>query len=406
MMKGARAGAPILLQTTRLVGENHSLAAPCPLKAALGLIVSTHRALYATNAEAPARCMRLVSTGFGHYYGAVPVVDGGAWLLVGSQARSAASLRSNSTGLPRGKDALLLVHDGGETAAAWVLHTEYLHDTTRADDGLVYAVDSATGGVGEYAVEVAAIVGDAPGWLALPQPEGESGVARVTLRRTISTVPLLSGPPGVAHANNVLATRGQLWVMHHNLRSRSMLHVFDRPSGRRVKVFVLGGSECHNPLFYKGEVLYLMSAVGGLATLRRSGRSSTLWAAGSGWFSKGLAVVDDVAFFGVSLKAARGDRNRVAAELVAYDLRARTVRSRTPLPQPGLVNAISAPRLAPTCSWRACDTGIADADLASGRHEPDPEAWQLVGVKGGGSAGAGVNRKGQSLWSRARAWLG
>ena len=387
-------------------------AAPSCTPQSPTLIISTHRTLYELGAHEPSQCIRVVSTGLGKYYGVVPLVDAAPWLLIGSQSRLASSLRSNSTGLPRTKDALLLVHPRlGSATAAWILQTEYLHDMTRADDGLIYAVDSANGIVSEYGIQVTSAAAApaharsaAPGWLALPHPA--SSFARVSLRRLIPTVPLLSGPPGEAHANNVLATRGQLWVMHHNRLRRSAIHVLERSSGKRLRVLPLAGSECHNPLFHKGAVLYLLSAVGGLARLSSNGSSTTLWTAGPGWFAKGLAVVDDIAYFGVSPKAHRGDeRTNVPSKLVAYGLDANKVLSRTPLPHPGLINAISAPRIAPSCSWRACDTrtpggahGAArEQEGATSRHEPDPVDWRLVG-SGSGPTAAG-NSTGSTMGS-------
>ena len=104
-----------------------------------------------------------------------------------------------------------------------------------------------------------------------------------------------------AHASSAIAQPG-CSVLHNNLQSTSELHLFELATGAPVRTLLLGGPNCHNPLFYKGELLYLLSSSGGLARLRADGGSTTLWEAGSEWFTKGLAVVDDVAYFGLSRK--------------------------------------------------------------------------------------------------------
>jgi len=74
-----------------------------------------------------------------------------------------------------------------------------------------------------------------------------------------------------------------------------------------------------------------------LATLQ------VLWLGGPEFFSKGLVVVSGVAYFGLSRKSARFDRNTAQGELLAFELATRKLLWRRKLPHKGLVNAIEAP---------------------------------------------------------------
>ena len=69
-----------------VVLDGHSSPGPSCATAAgpQQLIISTHRALYSFDGGS---CLWQLSTGFGHYYGVVPLARG--WLLVGSQSRLA-----------------------------------------------------------------------------------------------------------------------------------------------------------------------------------------------------------------------------------------------------------------------------------------------------------------------------
>ena len=388
--------SPALLPAVVLDG--HSSPGPSCATAAgpQQLIISTHRALYSFDGGS---CLWQLSTGFGHYYGVVPLARG--WLLVGSQSRLA---QRNASLFPVANDALLLIRDdggSGATAGAWMLPTGYLHDAVTADDGLLYAVDTATGRVCEFAIEVAATaiasgaLRAATGWLSLaPRPSA----ARVSQHRTIGTVQWpLSAVAHTAHANNVLVTKDLLWVMHNHVLYTPSLNILDRHTGAHRRSITLAADNCHNPLFYEGDVLYLLSSIGGIGRLAPNGSSVTIWAAGDAWFTKGLAVIDGVAHFGISRQQARAvDRNDAIAELIALDLGTGKVRLRTAMPGKGLINAVSAPRLRHSCSWRACETsGAAEffrgrAGHVSSRHDPNTRAW-LRGATPSASAGAAAS---------------
>jgi hypothetical protein len=161
-----------------------------------------------------------------------------------------------------------------------------------------------------------------------------------------------------AHANNVAVALGHLWVMHNNMARTSALQLIELTTGQPRATLPLGGPNCHNPCFYFGRVLYLLSSSGGLGLLHPNGTSSVLFRAGPKWFSKGLAVVDHVAYFGLAPKQRSAvERNWAESELAAVALPAGRLLWRRPVPFPGLVNSVAAPAVAPFCSWRACDTG-------------------------------------------------
>ena len=352
---------------------------PLPRGAPVKLVLSTHLALLSL---APASdSVEILSAGHGHYYGVAPLLD--RWLLVGSQARLAAPARNASRAvLPPERDALLLVDVPARTVVgSWTLPTRYLHDLVAADDGTLFAVDSETADVAEFAAVL--LNGSAGEDEARSLPVGPGRRARLAHRRTLrTTTSSVFDSAATAHANNAIAAAGLLWVLHNNLQSTSELHLFELATGAPVRTLLLGGPNCHNPLFYKGELLYLLSSSGGLARLRADGGSTTLWEAGSEWFTKGLAVVDDVAYFGLSRKTRQArDRNFAAMELASFDLVTGRLVRRVPLrvpglphERPGLLNAISAPALAPTCSWRACST-TESRESAAAAHDPDARAW-------------------------------
>ena len=84
----------------------------------------------------------------------------------------------------------------------------------------------------------------------------QAGAARAlahrrTLRTTTSSV---FDSAATAHANNAIATAGLLWV-RNNLQSTSELHLFELATGAPVRALLLGGPNCHNPLFYRAAAL-------------------------------------------------------------------------------------------------------------------------------------------------------
>jgi outer membrane protein assembly factor BamB len=321
-------------------------------------------------------------------------------LLVGSQGRlsrpragkpamrfRSLAPRNDSSGLPGVADALLVLDQFSRSVLGWwSLPSLYLHDTIYDPDSrALFAVDSDTGKVLRLSLD-SSPPGDGPvGRLPLspgPPPVVPSGYARLSLHRSYDSVPVgglvprMLGPmrARAAHANNVAVALGHLWVMHNNMARTSALQLVDLTTGEPRATLRLGGPNCHNPCFYSGRVLYLLSSSGGLGMLHPNGSSHTLFQAGPSWFSKGLAVVDHVAYFGLAPKQRSGvERNWADSQLAAFALLTGRLLWRRLLPFTGLVNSVSAPLLASYCSWRACDTE------GRGDHLPRKEEWrQLV----------------------------
>jgi len=338
------------------------------------LIVSTHQALLSV--DGATGCVTRLNSGRGHYYGVATASSLGleaGLLLVGSQYRMAQPVR-NASWLPAA-DALLLVDPAARRVRGhWRLPTQYLHDSA-THDGAIHAVDTATG----YVSALRTVGGAA----ATPD-------LRVVRRYAASTA-----RPMMSHINNVGFGGGAVWVLENNNRQRSSVVALDAASGAPRGKFALGGPNCHQLNWFRGALVHLLSSVGGIVVLRPPAApggapaAEELWSAGPLYFSKGLAIVDGVAYFGVARKqaapptegeasarrrAARFDRNAAAAELVAYDLDARALRWRRALPFSGLVNAVSAPEVAAYCSWRACSrTGTNATDALA--HGPKAELW-------------------------------
>lgn len=77
-------------------------------------------------------------------------------------------------------------------------------------------------------------------------------------------------------------------------------------------------------------------------------------------FLKGLMVMDDVAYFGISPPMERQDRDgqTVMCDLVAVDLSTRNEIFRRRLQTHGLLNVVSAPHLAESSTFIAVSTGV------------------------------------------------
>lgn len=76
-------------------------------------------------------------------------------------------------------------------------------------------------------------------------------------------------------------------------------------------------------------------------------------------FLKGLIVLDDVAYFGISPPMQRQDRDgpKVMCDLVAVDLNTKTQVFRRSLQTHGLLNVVSAPHLSESSTYIAVSTG-------------------------------------------------
>lgn len=106
-----------------------------------------------------------------------------------------------------------------------------------------------------------------------------------------------------------------------------------------------------------------------------------------GRFLKGLAVLDDVAYLGVSTWAPREIRGSPghACEIAAYDLEGRRLLWRRRVETAGLLNAIAAPHLGEDSSYRA--------------------VYSLTRLPAGGGAGGAAARGGAAVAAEVAARL-
>ena len=81
---------------------------------------------------------------------------------------------------------------------------------------------------------------------------------------------------------------------------------------------------------------------------------------------KGLAVIDDIAYIGVSEWGDRVARQTSNSELAAFDLVEQTLLWRRPLETRGLLNVVSAPHLAYSSTYQAISTRTPTPSLMGG----------------------------------------
>jgi hypothetical protein len=178
----------------------------------------------------------------------------------------------------------------------------------------------------------------------------------------------------------------ELWVVLHNLGQSDAVRIdlasspeLATTAGAREDARIRGvGTKAHGlvewflPLPAEGSeeaakasgsrrrFVILDSERGALTLLDpHTGVIDELWRAPEGdRFLKGLTVVDDVAFFGVSVWAEREVRDAVDrnGELAAFDLLGRRLMWRRVVPTAGLLNIVGAPQLGEMSTYRAVYT--------------------------------------------------
>ena len=358
-------------------------------------------------------CFTRISAGHGSY--ATGAVAAGrlsnGQLLIG--VRNA----SSSTG----SSSILMVDSATppRTLGRWPLPSvAELSDLVRDSAGSdVYALDSSTSGflrlsrdlVPWFAPEYAGPSGSGKGSKLTSKPAerskvssslGEFSGGRSKLRlhtvRQYATSPVVTSTgAAAAHAaqpSGMLLAFGYAWIVNSNNRRNNRPATAQEANMSFVEIksgavlpassfsVALGAAGCRNPCFYRGDVLYLDSSVGGLGRLLPNGTATLLWSAGAGCTSSGMAIIDDVAFIGLAcMRQSRVQLANHAArardfELAALDVRNIAVLWRMPLPaRLGNINSVAAPGLAAHgCTWRACTTWSKQDDPM---HMPTPERW-------------------------------
>eukprot|EP00798_Chlamydomonas_sp_ICE-L_P017966 gene17966-24371_t len=170
------------------------------------------------------------------------------------------------------------------------------------------------------------------------------------------------------HINTIAPiSETEMWVMLHNMgNSRVMRVIYDKLIGKWVKqiYYTSFGVYCHGLVKYGEDLLILDSDNGALVKLNTdTGCWERLYEDPiPHQFTKGLLVVDDVAYFGISEKVSRGartDRNH-ANEVVAFHLVHRKVIWRRMVHSSALVNIVTALQLGDDAPFRAQVTSSPD----------------------------------------------
>ncbi len=243
---------------------------------------------------------RVVQDGRGKYYGMAPAdaaMDENGRVLVVSRP----SQDKN--------DRLLLIdHRSGRTSRKIPLDSRDTHHGVRVGDRL-FVTDTFRGRVLVYAF---------PG---------------VRLEREYG------GFTHENHVNTVCVEPEHLFVLCHN-KGKSWMAVLDRADGSIQERYEDVGENSHDISVWRDQFVICDSRGGGLLLVDRATRScETVWV-DPGHFTKGLALVGDTAYFGVSRAATRAERVAVSCDLVAVDLASGAELWRRSIPSNGLVNSI------------------------------------------------------------------
>ncbi|KAK9811643.1 hypothetical protein WJX72_007577 [[Myrmecia] bisecta] len=166
------------------------------------------------------------------------------------------------------------------------------------------------------------------------------------------------------HVNTLAALEeGSLWAVLHNLGQSELVKI-DLSSDKVVQRHQHVGAKAHGIVEWSWWFLALDSDNVALVAIHRStGEREELWKAHEhGGFLKGLAVVDHVAYFGISGHKPREARSDPAdnSELAAYHLVERRMLWRREVPTHGLLNIVAAPHLGVGSTYYAMDTGRAE----------------------------------------------
>ena len=147
------------------------------------------------------------------------------------------------------------------------------------------------------------------------------------------------------------------------------------------------GTKSHGLVFWEGSIVMLDSDGGALLRVHpAAGNATRLWATPQrDRYLKGLAVVDDVAFFGIAQRSPREDRASpdLNCTLAAFDLRAGVLLWRRRLPTRGLLNLVAAPHLSVESTAHGGATAPANAYRSSAGYAAVLEAARAAAAAGG-----------------------
>ena len=185
-----------------------------------------------------------------------------------------------------------------------------------------------------------------------------SGAVNVYNARTLRLVRSHTLWLGSDHINTVALTPSTMLVMLHRMGTRpSEVHIVERARHVSVGRIPDVGHGSHGLALW-GDELIMLDSLGGRVIARKlssvapaHGPLRVVWSDGSATeeqaqlrsFLKGLAVVNGVAYFGMSPPSRRMIRSQINSTLVAVELRSGKEVLRRTLPTHGLLNLIANP---------------------------------------------------------------
>lgn len=316
------------------------------------LVVASHGRLHWIDAGTGEAT--LLHTGSGVYYGTFP---GDAWPTPEGKGRPSFWTVSRRQGGP--SDMRLQQEGGGSGSAFW-------------DDGLgperLLRIDAQSGELLEQVNLASRFTHD-----AVRTPDGNSVLLADTANGHI--VELHYPSMRFKHRHEMFSGRdhintlapgdaGTLWaVLHRKGRPSSLVEanlVNGRPTGRRIDGF---GNSAHGVVFLGGDSklsdkemppLLTLDSKNGRLLLLKGMDEDVLWADPQKRFLKGLCVVGGVAYFGVNTWGSLEHRvsDSTTADVIALEIKTRTVLWRRTLQTAGTLNVITAPQLGVTAPYQ------------------------------------------------------
>ncbi|GAX82340.1 hypothetical protein CEUSTIGMA_g9769.t1 [Chlamydomonas eustigma] len=220
---------------------------------------------------------------------------------------------------------------------------------------------------------------------------------------------------------NTLAPQhdGKVWAMLHNMGRSSIVRADLSSEKPLIEVQISDvGEKAHGLVRWNGGFIILNSdnaalvwvkgLTEGSSSKESMGQVKQLWKdeGKHGKFLKGLAVIDEIAYFGVSEFSARSQRADAGmdSELAAYDLKKEVLLWRRRVPTRGLLNVISAPQLGQDSTYSAVYTTSPSTD-GKRRHVESLEQERGGKWREGKAGGdeAGKNSLAQSAQERRTA---
>jgi len=276
------------------------------------LCASSHGAFIAL--DATTKTARSVHEGRGAYYGAFASDRRGeAWVVARGDAGRPTTRRGGGE-----KEALLRIDlSSGDVLEERPIESTFTHDVARRGP-TVFVADTGGGRI-----------------LELEYPSMKTRhVATLTVHQHVNTVVPADVDTYGEHA---------VWAVLHNL-GPSEVALIDVKTGAELAPRLRNvGKKSHGLVSYDAKFLMLNSGEGELILVDPvTDEYDVLWTEPSRTFMKGLVVVDDVAYVGVSVFGTRSERAdpEKTSDVVAFDLRRREVLWRETIQTHGLLNSL------------------------------------------------------------------